>query len=64
MKKSLLNNMAKCTKCDNQVIGDDDALCPACSGETFEDFPCGKPENHNNGESEGCAECVVIENNL
>lgn len=25
---------------------------------------CGKPENHNNGETEGCAECAIARFNL
>ena len=56
--------MAKCKKCDNEVLEDSDSLCPVCSGETIEDFPCQDPSNHDNGESEGCALCIAIENNL
>lgn len=51
-----------CYHCDG---AHDESNCPSqeVRGEE-QDFPCGKPENHNNYEQGNCAECVMIKYNI
>lgn len=68
-----------CNACYNQAMNDEVCIqtiehmrdCKRCTDmweemEKEREFAglCGKPENHDNGETEGCVECLAIKNNV
>lgn len=55
-KKDDMFDWSTCQTCYNSLKSKE--------SDVTDEFPCGKPENHNNGDNSSCAECIAIKNNL